>query len=219
MTTSPTRIIVLGAGGHAAVLIEALLSTSAYDIIGLIDPAPVAPVVLGLPVLGGDELLPELHAEGVRAAVLGLGANGARARLAHRLSGFGFELPVIVHASAFVASSARIEAGAVIMARAVVGTRTLVGPAAIVNTGAVIDHDGNLAEAVHVAPGVAIAGTVSIGARALIGVGSSIRPGVTVGADAIIGAGSAVVSDVEQGATVGGVPARSLQLKTTRSRS
>ena len=48
------------------------------------------------------------------------------------------------------------------------------------------------------------------GERALVGVGSAVRPGIRIGADAVVGAGSAVVADVADGAVVGGAPARAL---------
>jgi acetyltransferase-like isoleucine patch superfamily enzyme len=51
---------------------------------------------------------------------------------------------------------------------------------------------------------------VKVEAGALVGVGAAVRPHITIGRGAVVGAGAAVVSDVEAGATVGGVPARVL---------
>lgn len=51
-------------------------------------------------------------------------------------------------------------------------------------------------------------GEVIIGARAMIGAGAVILPGVQIGPDADIAANSLVTSDVPAGATVAGVPAR-----------
>ncbi len=48
--------------------------------------------------------------------------------------------------------------------------------------------------------------TVRSGAK--IGANSTILPDVEIGANALVGAGSVVVKNVEQGAVVGGVPAR-----------
>lgn len=48
--------------------------------------------------------------------------------------------------------------------------------------------------------------TIRAGAR--IGMRATILPGVTVGRGAMVGAGSVVTRDVEDGATVAGVPAR-----------
>ena len=46
---------------------------------------------------------------------------------------------------------------------------------------------------------------------AFIGAGAIILPGVSIGEKAIVGAGSVVVSDVEDGATVAGVPAKEIK--------
>lgn len=180
-------------------------------VVGLIDPAPPARQILGIPVLGGDDVIAGLRSEGVSAAVIALGNNGVRQRFAATLRGLGFALPTVIHPSAFVSPSSQLGEGVVVMAGAVVGTAAAVGPLAIINTGACIDHDNILGIAAHVAPGCALAGNVIVGDRALVGVGSAIRPGIQIGADAVVGAGSAVVKDVAPGDVVGGSPARPLR--------
>ncbi len=210
------RIVLIGAGGHAKVVLEAVRAMEQFVVIGLVDPHPQSPCVLGEPVLGGDEVLPDLYQRGITFAVIALGDNALRQRVADYVQSFGFELPPIIHPSAFVSPSARIGAGAVIMARAVIGTETVIHQVAIVNTGAIIDHDGTIGPAAHVAPGCALAGLVRIGARTLIGVGSAVRPGICIEEDVVVGAGSAIVADVTARSVVGGTPARPLQIKQPR---
>lgn len=213
-------ILIVGGGGHAKVVIEILRDLAAvagtgggvYRPVGILDPQ-AAGEVLGVPVLGGDDRLESLRAEGIDAVFVALGGNRLRERVGAKAVAAGYMLPSLVHPSAVVLRSAVLGQGIAVMPRAVVGAEAWIGDLAIVNTAAVVEHDNRLDTAAHAAPGSALAGNVSVGRRSLVGVGASVRPGVRIGDDVIVGAGSSVVSDLLAPGTFGGVPARPLKGK------
>jgi acetyltransferase EpsM len=55
---------------------------------------------------------------------------------------------------------------------------------------------------------VSLAGDVVVAEGALLGIGSSVIPGIHVGPWATVGAGAAVVRDLEEKGTFVGVPTR-----------
>ena len=204
-----TKLVVIGAGGHARVLIELCRALGGFELLGVVAQAGPSRL-MGLPLLGDETHLETWRGQGVEAACVAVGDNTSRARIGARLLALGFALSALVHPSAFLAPSALVGAGAVVMARAVLGTDARAEMLAILNTGAIADHDVVLGEASHAAPGSVLAGHASLGAGAMLGAGAVVRPGIVVGAGAVIGAGSAVVADIAPGATMAGVPARPL---------
>lgn len=197
------RVVVLGAGGHAKVVI-ATLQAAGWEVVGVFDDdqATWGGELLGLPVRGPIEAARDVDPVG---AVVAVGRNRERQAVAERV-----EMPWIsvVHPSAVVHESVRLGPGTVVFAGAVIQPDTVVGAHAILNTGASIDHDCRLGDFVHVAPGVRLAGGLVVEEGALLGIGSAIVPGIHVGAWATVGAGAVVVRNVACGATVMGVPAR-----------
>ncbi len=205
------RIVLVGGGGHAKVILETLRgSPAAWDIVGIVDPDPELREVMGTPVLGDDSHLPKLRDQGVNAAFIAIGDNRLRERLAQSVTGLGFELINAISPAATVSPSARLGRGLAIMAGAVVNAEAVLGDLAIINTGALIDHEVEVGHAAHVAPGCAVSGRVQIGARALLGVGVSVLPDRRIGEDAIVGGGACVTQDIAKGVTAVGVPARAV---------
>lgn len=210
------RIVGLGAGGHARVVLEILQAIPGHEVVGLLDAdrSLWGGDVLGVPVLGGDEGLEGLRADGVSHAFLGLGSTGdVRPRIAlwEKARSAGFGMITAVHPTAVVSPSALLGEGATVMAGAVLNAGARLGRNVIVNTGAVVEHDCVLEDHVHVATGAVLASTVHVGEAAHVGAGASVRQCVRIGAGSVVGAGAAVVEDVARGVVVGGVPARFLK--------
>lgn len=206
------RVVILGAGGHARVVIDVLRRQSLHEIVGLLDAARAGATVDGLPVLGGDERLPELRDSGVTHGLVGVGAvkdPQLRVRLYERLRTAGFTAVTAVHPAAIVAAGVAIGAGTAVMAGAVINPGASVGENVIINTGAIVEHDCSIAAHAHVSPGAVLCGAVRVGAAAHVGAGSTVREGVTIGEGATVGAGAVVVADVDPWTLVVGVPARS----------
>jgi len=201
------RLIVIGAGGHARVVVD-VARAAGFDPVAALDPGSVGSLCNGVEVVGGDDAAERLFAEGLGQAVIAIGDNRVRVELGQRLEAIGFGLPLVSHPSAILSSSARIGDGTVIMPLAVINASAMVGRLVIVNTNAVVEHDCQIGDGAHIAPGSRLGGTVSVGCCALIGIGSVIRPESSVGAFAVIGAGSTVIGDIDGDCVATGSPAR-----------
>jgi sugar O-acyltransferase (sialic acid O-acetyltransferase NeuD family) len=195
-----TAMIVFGGGGHGKSLIDLLRLLGTYHILGVVDDGiPKDTLIMGLPVLGGAEALPRLHALGVRLAVNAVGGIGnlaARVNVFQKLAEAGFACPAVIHPTAYVELSATLSPGVQIFPHAYVGSEARLGFGCIVNTGAIVSHDCVLGELANISPGAMLAGEVQIGAGVLVGMGATVNLQVKIGAGARIGNGATVKQDV-----------------------
>lgn len=212
------RLVVIGGGGHAKVVVDAWLAAGRAP--GTVevrddDASRVGRLLEGLPVQ-----VPAVPPPAARPAPgpgpdtgfhVAVGSNAVRRDLWARAVAAGLQPAVVVHPRAAVARSAVLEPGCFVAAQAVVGPGARVGRGAIINHGAVVDHDCVVGEFAHVAPMASLSGGAQLGAGSLLGSGARILPGIMVGADATIGAGAVVMHPVGDGRTAVGVPARIIE--------
>jgi len=203
-------LLVLGAGGHGAVVAEAAAAQAQFASIAFLDPAHSAgSVCRGFPVAGAgldrSRFSPtEWH------VVVAIGEASLRMRIQAEAVASGYEAAVIIHPSAVVSPSAKMGRGSVGLAGSVVQAGALIGEGVIVNNHASVDHGCVVGAFSHIAPGAVLGGDVRVGERTLIGTGASVRNGVSIGDDIIVGTGAAVVSNLHAGGVYVGVPARPL---------
>jgi len=196
-------VVVIGAGGHAKVVV-ATLQAAGLSIAGVYDDdsSRHGTELMGIPIRGPAE-------ESVRTGLpmlIAVGDNRTRRELARRLKG---EFATAVHPTAIVHPSCNIRPGSVVFAGAIIQPDSTLGEHVIVNTGASIDHDCRIGAFSHLGPGVHLCGNVTLGEGALLGVAAAAVPGSTIGEWSVVGAGAVVTKDVESGATVVGIPAKS----------
>ncbi|MDP3871346.1 MAG: acetyltransferase [Methyloversatilis sp.] len=207
MTDRP--LVILAAGGHGSVLLDALLSAGRL-VRGIADPGlTVGSTVFDVPVLGDDTWVAEIEPSSV-SLVNGAGVvPGAlfRYRLYNDWKQRGFQFAQVVHPSAVIGRGAFLSEGSQVMAGATLQCRICIGENTLINTRVSVDHDCIIGSHVFVGPGATICGEVTLGAHVFIGAGAVVLPGVSIGEGAIVGAGTVVTRDVTAGALLKGVPA------------
>lgn len=204
MSNRYRNIVVIGAGGHSKVVI-ATARAAGLNVVGIYDDNPIlqGSLVLDVPVIG---LLRDIRCDDIESAILAIGTNSVRCRLASELKGIRW--CTIIHPTALVHESVRIGSGCVIFAGSVIQPDVIIGEHVIVNTCASLDHDCQIGDFAHVAPGVRLAGNVHVDDGVFFGIGSCAIPNISIGAWSAIGAGAAVTGNIDEGVLAVGVPAR-----------
>lgn len=214
MTALP--IIIIGAGGHARVIADALVCAGSA-VLGFVDKdnARKGQDMLGLPIMGGEDVLARFDRDAV-LLVVGIGSTGHRSslelrrRISERLCGDGWTLGGVRHPSAIISPAARVAADAQIMAGAIVQVGADIGAGVILNTRAVVEHDSVVGVYSHVSIGTILCGNARIGACSHIGAGAVVRQGISLGDGITVGIGAIVIANHEGGETLVGNPAKEM---------
>lgn len=178
-----------GAGGHAKVILDILRARNvAVDFV--CDDNPALTEFCGLPVARTCAV------PAGATAIVSIGRNETRRKIADALRGNVAAFATAVHPSAVVSPESEIGAGTVVMPGALVNAGTRVGEHCIVNTGASVDHDCRVGDFAHISPHATLCGNVSVGEGSWIGAGTVVIQGVSIGKNCLIGAGSVVSKDI-----------------------
>ncbi|OGQ47361.1 MAG: hypothetical protein A3H42_01715 [Deltaproteobacteria bacterium RIFCSPLOWO2_02_FULL_46_8] len=207
------RCVILGAGGHAKVVLDCLEATQKMEVAAVLDSNPKlwGQEILGIPIRGSDDLLTEIFREGIRLFFVGVGSireTTVRQKLYEKALTAGLDSFALLHPKAICSPRTQIGKGSLLCAGAVLNVGVVLGQNVIINTGAIVDHDCRIDNHVHIAPGVTLSGSVWVQTGAHVGTGASVRQNIIIGKGAVVGAGAVVVKNVPAGAVVKGIPAR-----------
>lgn len=193
-------VLVLGAGGHAAVLVDMLRQLN-HTIVGLvaIDKPVDKPVFIGIPYYASDD---DVLAFGTDEVLLanGIGSlpdQNIRSRVHQQFKQAGYQFVTVVSPRAIVSDYCMLAEGVQVMPGAIVNADSVIGESTIINSGAIIEHDCNIGSHNHIAPGVALSGDVSTGDYVHIGTGASVIQGIKIGNNVMVGAGATVTKNLD----------------------
>ncbi len=194
-------LVILGSGGHAAVLVD-ILRQQQREILGLVSPgkAPKSKVLSDIPHFTNDDDILNFDKHSIKL-VNGIGSlpgSCMRTSLYNRFIGLGYEFETIISPNSKVSAYADLGEGVQVMSGAIIQTDVVIGANSIINTGAIVDHDCNIGMCNHIAPGVTLSGQVQTEENVHVGTGASVIQSVTIGKNSVIGAGSTITKDVAE---------------------
>jgi sugar O-acyltransferase (sialic acid O-acetyltransferase NeuD family) len=206
------EVIMLGGGGHAKVLADAISELPNYSLIGFLDDNESLTQLLGVSRIGKLTTPPQdTHTKNVIMGIGHIGRLDFYKKCIGLFKDLGYTFETILTKNSVVSKRATIGIGSIVMNGAVIQVESKIGDHVIVNTNASIDHGSTVGDYTHIAPGCSISGDVTIGKNCLIGTGASIIQGITIVDNCIIGADSVVVKDCLEPGTYVGVPAKKIK--------
>lgn len=197
-------LLLVGGGGHCRSCIDVIEAAGIYQIEGVVQPRASSELVLGYPVVGSDDDLPQLlKSSNLALITVGQIKNPEiRIRLFDLLKQLGAKLAVVVSSKAHFSKHSVIGEGSIIMHGAIVNAGARIGNNCIVNSQALIEHDVEVHNHCHISTGARLNGNVTIGTGSFVGSGAVIKEGVRVGKNVVIGAGQNVLRDVPNGMVI-----------------
>ena len=212
MANAGYGIVIIGAGGHGREVLDVLEAGAAdgrylAPFLGFLDDGYPDPDPLrrrNVSHLGPVGILKSLSAQ----YILGIGDGRARRSLDEVCTRWGREPAEAIHPSASFGANNEWGPGLVVCSHSCITTNVRLGRHVHVNVHATVSHDCVVGDYVTIGPGSNISGNVILGDGVLVGVGATIVQGVTIGNGTIVGAGAVVISDLPEGVTAVGVPAR-----------
>jgi len=200
-----TKYFIIGAGGHAKVVLNAAFLSGMVNIAIWDDDVNL----LGQSLLGVNIQAPVDMKALLGEGHIAVGCSRVRKKLSKQCKNLGLKLKIIIHPESSVAKTSMIGEGSFVAAQAVLAPNCSLEKCVIVNHGAIIDHDCIVGDFSHIAPNATLGGNVHIGKECLVGSSAVVLPGVIIADGVTIGAGSVVVSSILQpGVTVMGAPAK-----------
>ena len=157
------RVVILGGGGHAKVVIDILDDAGEVDLMGFTSRDGQSEPLCGYPCIGTDAILEELFTRGVRSAFVAIGDNNQRRVCLAWLRERGFDLINAISESAAISRHASLGKGIAVMPGAVVNAGARVEDGVIINTKACVDHDCFIGPCAHIGPGTSVCWMLVVG--------------------------------------------------------
>ena len=211
MSSDQKDLIIVGAGGHARVVIDAA-ELQGFNILSIVDTNyhEQDETIINYQVIGGFSELGHFDRKATNVFIA-IGDAKERAFYFDEVKNMGFSIPKIIHPTAILSKYVTIGDGVFVNSGVILNATVVIDENSVVNTGAILDHEVHLGRHSHVAPGCKIGGRVKIGDFTFIGIGATVIDKIKIGSHVIVGAVSVVIRDVESNSTVVGIPARRIK--------
>lgn len=201
------KVIIVGAGGHAAELRDYINHNNnarpadKIEVLGFMDDNRDSYKHYGF----AEPFLGDIQNHQVRTDVLylmGIANLDYRKEIIEILVAKGARFTGLIHPTAIISPLAEIDETTVISHNASVGAKAKIGKYNMLNSRCTIGHDSVIGDFNFISPQAAISGNTKIGNGNLIGTNACTIPGISIGDNNKIAAGMVIYKPVENNSTV-----------------
>lgn len=145
------KLLIIGAGNFPPE-VEELAKLNGYDTFAFVNDNPYA---ICQPIIGPLMFLPQ-YKKDYPDAIVAFGRNDIRLLQTKVLLNAGYNVPILVHPTAYVSPDAELAPSCIIRAHCVVSRYVELRMATILNVGALVDHDCVIGEGSHILMGAVV---------------------------------------------------------------
>jgi len=206
------KLVIYGLSNPVIIkLVEAInRKEKIFHLLGLLKSPDNIPVedVLGYPVLGTEELIPELIRNDEVYFFNNVNYSPAQMKKADMiLAENGCRTVSLIHPD--IDMSHVVYGDNIMLCEGtILGPEVHIGNHLTCRLGCIISHEVIIEDYVYISPGVTVCGNAILKEGCDIGAGATILPTRTIGRNSIIGAGAVVTKDIPANVTAVGMPAR-----------
>ncbi|MFK4785488.1 NeuD/PglB/VioB family sugar acetyltransferase [Fusobacterium sp. MFO224] len=213
------NIVIIGAGGHAGMIIEIILKRKQIfnenlRIVGILIEDKYlessGDYFMGFPILGNLSKINDFKRFDYEY-IIGIGDNNARERIYNKYKELVYY--TAIHPTAVISDNAKIGVGTVVGENSVMKNFSQLGNQCILNTLSLISHHCIVEDHSHIGPNSTLCGRVKVGEKCLIGAGSTLIPDINITKDVVVGAGTVVVNNISESSIVVGNPGKIIKTR------
>lgn len=205
------KIILIGAGQHARVVLYNIKIQDKYEVAGILDSdkMKIGQSIEGVQIIGTYDNIEEYkESYHTNKFFIAFGNMKYRRKVYEQFVEHGWEAVNIIHPNAVISPDVHLGNGILIECGCLVTPNATIGNNVVINTGSQVNHDNMVKDHVYIASGVILSGGVTIGENVLLDDGVIVSLGRCVGSDTIVGAGAVVTRDIPESVVAYGNPAK-----------
>lgn len=216
------NIIIIGASGHAKVIVDIIERQGLYRIKGFLDTyRPKGEKLFDYPILGTEYDLNDIVVKyEVYGCFIAIGDNYTRKIMAKKISALNPRIKFInaVHPKAIIGKNVKLGHGIAIMPGTVINSDSKIGDFCILNTNSSLGHDGTMKDYSSLASGVRTGGNLMLNKCSAISIGATVIENIVIGKNTVIGAGALVNKNIPDFVVAFGIPARIIRFRNAEDK-
>ena len=194
------RVLILGGGGGAALVLDILSNTLTQQAIGILDnnPAMLGSTLMGIPILGGFDLVISLWQEKKFDALISTVVRDItdRASIFERFTKLGIPFTNIIAPSASIRRDVQLGTGNLVVHGSYIATGVTLGDNNFLAAGTYIEHHSTIGSHCTFGPRTSLSGKVKVADRVKFGTHVAVEPFVEIGTECVIASGIVLTSHV-----------------------